>query len=344
MTEKKSKESLIEGMIISLFADEGPEILYNSSPFDESDAFSMVVKNLTAIGTDTPRAFGEIEVYGPLPSPSPNHTVMAFLFSIKAEKSTDPRIVQFGRMGVIWTVSNSNIALKYSGILKRILRRLFDFYHITTDADFMKNEIFQKFDDKLRINISGGVQSYYISTDSTLEPVYEIEYVPPNVPIILIDIETKDIKILIQDEISAIKKNQYRQMLNDLIKETYSGISFKYEWVSDPITVKMQLSKLGFDTKSVIREDFEVRFFGELNLNKIDTFFASKLEPQRKKLSHYLYKSIESQRPEEISNIALETGFSPELISHLIDTAIKSGLFQGGRNENGIFYPPEKLI
>ena len=73
-----SEKDLVDGLIITLFEDDGPVNIYNSSPLSENEAFSHSIKTLTAIGYDIPIEPNEIHSYGPLPTPRENYQSYGF--------------------------------------------------------------------------------------------------------------------------------------------------------------------------------------------------------------------------------------------------------------------------
>ncbi|MFX0113531.1 MAG: hypothetical protein ACFFB3_03200 [Candidatus Hodarchaeota archaeon] len=332
---------LTEGIIITIFHDDGPQNVYNSSPLNETEAFSMVLKNLTAIGTEDPHPLGEVHAYGPLPTPKPQFFALAFLSHLKAKDSADVRIAQFGRVAVLWVATRSTTTAKYATVLKQMIRRLFHFYRITSDSDLLKEGIMKKIDEKLKI-VEGGVEAYYITEEMSIESFLDLALVPPKVPLLLIDSENRQIQILLRYDLSAIKKTQIRQIVNDFIKEISKGTTYPIEWVSDSVKIQMMLSKLGFDLQTAIDDDFEIRLYGELAFEELDDFFASQLAPRRRQLVNRILKSVESKTPVTIQELATEVGLSRELIEQLFASAIKRGLISGARIEGGIFYPPSK--
>ncbi|MHA2497582.1 MAG: hypothetical protein ACXAEI_19100 [Candidatus Hodarchaeales archaeon] len=99
---------LTDGLIVTMFMDTGPENVYNSSPLDFDEALGMILKNLTAIGTNEPLEYGQVSSHGPMPTPRKMYVALAFLFHLKAPDSRDPRIAQFGRVTVFWILAKSS--------------------------------------------------------------------------------------------------------------------------------------------------------------------------------------------------------------------------------------------
>ncbi|MFW9915456.1 MAG: hypothetical protein ACFFGZ_07565 [Candidatus Thorarchaeota archaeon] len=329
---------LTEGLIVTMFMDTGPENVYNSSPLDFDEALGMILKNLTAIGTNEPLEYGQVTSHGPMPTPRKPYVALAFLFHLKAPDSGDPRIAQFGRVAVFWILAKSSTITKYSNVLQQMIRRLLHFYRVTHDSDLQKDDILKKIDEKLKI-VEGGVETYCISEQKTVESFLDPALVPHEAPLLLIDNASKQIKILLRKEVSALRKTEIRQILNDFLKESSKGLGYQFEWVSDAIAIQVQLSKLGFEPQTAA-DDFEIRLYGQLTFEELDGFLASRLAPRRRQLVNRVLKSVESRTPLNSRELAAETGLSAELIEELLTSAIKSGHIQGARIENGLFHPP----
>ncbi len=329
---------LTEGLIVTMFMDTGPENVYNSSPLDFDEALGMILKNLTAIGTNEALEYGQVSSHGPMPTPRKPYVALAFLFHLKAPDSRDPRIAQFGRVTVFWILAKSSTIAKYSNVLQQMIRRLLHFYRITNDSDLLKDDIMKKIDEKLKI-VEGGVETYCISEQKTVESFLDPAFVPHEAPLLLIDNAKKQIKILLRKEISAIRKTEIRQIVNDFLKKGSKGASYQLEWVSDAIAIQVQLSKLGFEPQAAAAADFEIRLYGQLTFEELDGFLASRLAPRRRQLVNRVLQSVESGTPLDPRGLAAETGLSAELIEELLTSAIKSGHIQGARIENGLFHP-----
>jgi hypothetical protein len=219
-----------------------------------------------------------------------------------------------------------------------MIRRLFHFYRITHDSDLQKDDIMKKIDEKLRI-VEGGVETYCISEQKTVESFLDPALVPHEAPLLLIDNANKQIKILLRKEISALRKTEIRQIVNDFLKKGSKDTGYQLEWVSDAIAIQIKLSKLGFEPQTAAADDFEIRLYGQLTFEELDGFLASRLASRRRQLANRVLQSVESGTPLDSQGLAAETGLSAELIEELLTSAIKSGHIQGARIENGVFHP-----
>ncbi len=106
----------LAGIIVSSFADRGPDIVFNNTELAEDEAMILAIKGMTVIGLDSPLDVIEdinddeerratIQQFGPFPIKGrDNLKALAISFVVKAEESADHRIMTFGRFCVIFLV------------------------------------------------------------------------------------------------------------------------------------------------------------------------------------------------------------------------------------------------
>ncbi len=87
------------GMFITTFADDGPKVVFNSSPFSRDQALNLGIQGMTTLqnGTDD-------TLYGPLPTVEDQMVSFAFKFRVKPKMTDDARFLSHGRTTVIWLV------------------------------------------------------------------------------------------------------------------------------------------------------------------------------------------------------------------------------------------------
>lgn len=140
--------ALIEGLVITVFLDQGPANIYNSSSLHNNDAYNMAIWNLPMLDTEVPLPFGEILADGIIPTQ--NILASTYLFYLPAYDSTDPRMAKNGRLVIFWLISRSESILGYESKVKGIIKQLLRFYKITKDSDLYNNEeTLQRMDEKL---------------------------------------------------------------------------------------------------------------------------------------------------------------------------------------------------
>lgn len=326
--------SLTDGLIVTMFMDAGPENLYNSSPLDESEAMAMSIKHLAAVATQTPGP-GEILSVGPLPTPKRPYDTLAFIFFLKATDSKDVRLAHFGRVCVFWVITRSSATAKYANLLKQMIHRLMQSYHITSDLDLQKKDILEKIDKKLAI-VEVGIDSYYISERKTFEPFVDMTLTPPKAPIVLIDNKKLQIRVLLRGKTSASEKTKLRTIARDYRQKLPKGSAYKLEFVSDPLESEVLLSKLGFMTQKSVGRQFEAFFLGKATFGEFDEFISSHLTPKRHHLVNQVLKSMDSEASLDLQELAKETDISIELIELILKNAINKGFISNGRIENRV--------
>ncbi|MFX1512315.1 MAG: hypothetical protein ACFFCQ_07000 [Promethearchaeota archaeon] len=330
------ESAITNGLIISLFADVGPENIYNSSPLDESDAFNHTIKNFSTLSVDVPETFDEIRSFGPIPTPHKPYTSLAFVFLLKAEESEDPRVALYGRIIVFWIISRSNAIKEYTGVLKQMLRRTLRFYNITKDIDLFKQDIMEKMDAKLKI-VASQMEAYYISDEDSFESFSNLLLIPPKAPIVLVDSSNKQIRVLLRDETSSLRKAKLRQILNTYIKQIPQGPTFKVEFIVEPYTIQIWLSKAGFEPQKSTDTSFKLPIFDQVTFEELDEFFDTHLTPIRHELIKKILHSIENDSPLQLRELAKQTGVSEDLIEQILTNAITRGIIPNASVKNGFF-------
>ncbi|MHA2346380.1 MAG: hypothetical protein ACXACP_06650, partial [Candidatus Hodarchaeales archaeon] len=186
MSKTRDQKTLTHGLLVTVFEDDGPINIYNSTPLGDDEAFSMAIKTLTAIGTSTPFNQGEIRIYGPLPTPREPLKALALQFSLKAKDSRDGRIAQFGRMIIFWLITTSANITKYTEFLKLMIKRTLRLYNVKVDKDLYVENTLKKIDEKMQI-VDTGIDAYYVDDNESIETVMSLSMVSESAPIILID-------------------------------------------------------------------------------------------------------------------------------------------------------------
>lgn len=84
----ESEISPVVGIIISSFADAGPQVIYNSAEVSEDTALNLSIRIMTVIGEEI-----IYDLYGPLPVPSIDDLLcLAYVFRVESTFTTDPRL------------------------------------------------------------------------------------------------------------------------------------------------------------------------------------------------------------------------------------------------------------
>ncbi|MFW9915416.1 MAG: hypothetical protein ACFFGZ_07360 [Candidatus Thorarchaeota archaeon] len=139
---------LIDGIVITVFLDQGPANIYNSSSLHNNDAYNMAIWNLPMLETEIPLPLGEICACGIIPT----QTILAstYLFYLPAPDSVDPRMAENGRLVIFWLIFRSKTIIGYQSLVKGTLKQLLRYYKIVKDSDLYNNEeALRRIDEKL---------------------------------------------------------------------------------------------------------------------------------------------------------------------------------------------------
>ncbi|UCE05593.1 MAG: hypothetical protein JSW07_18640 [bacterium] len=339
-----NKTTITDGIVITVFEDDGPTNCYNSSPLAEDEAFNLGVKALMTIGSMDPLELGEIQSYGPIPTPRESYLALGFVFFLKAHSTEDSRIASFGRLIVLWVISRSNTTIKYISMIKRMIKRILLSYQIKTDVDFKQEEILRKIDEKIQI-IEVSQDSYYISENGEIESFSELPLIPPTAPIMLVDHPKKEIKILLREESVASRKIELRQIANDFKgRNLPKGSLYKAEIITDSFTVQSILSKSGFLAKQDVGTFYTIRLIDQLTFEELDRFFDPHFTQRRQQLAAEIVKSYQNNTPLNLDELSNQMGISQELIEELVGSAIEARLIPNSEIDSGVLKFHKKMI
>lgn len=334
-----SEKDLVDGLIITIFEDEGPVNVFNSSPLSEDEAFSHSIKSLTAIGYDVPIESNEIHSYGPMPTPREKYQSYGFVFVIKAVKTSDPRIARIGRIVVFWIITKSKSAMRYIGVIKRMIKRILILYSIKTDQDLKNEEITKKIKDRLQIDETG-IELYYIAEDGKIDPFSHISMIPSIAPIVYLDRPNKLIKLLLRArKTQPSQKVELLQLINEYKKSLTKGSMYRAEIVTDSFAIQTLLSRAGIEPQQDDGMYFRFRAFdSEISFEDLDDFFLSHITPRKQHLIGQILRSIQEKTHLDLNELSIESGISIELIEEFIISAIDTGLIKKARIENKMLY------
>ena len=321
--------------------DEGPVNIYNSSPLREDEAFNMVIKNLMALSSEAPESIGEINSYGPIPTPRKPYQTIAFYVWLKAQETKDPRMGTYGRISVFWVISRSPAIMKYTGVLKRIIRRAINFYGIKQDTDLRKKDVLDKIDQRLK-GVETGVDSYFITETQAIEPFHELVLVPPTSPILLLDNTRRIAQILLREDTSPVKKVHYRQQVEQFLKENIKGSIYSVDFVTEPFRIELQLSRLGFISETDIGNQFRIKVVDKLTFEDLDEFFEAHCAPLRQDLVRRIVKAVNNETPLDLKEVSEKIGFLFMTVERIIQDAINKGLIQEAKIKGTMLVPSKE--
>ncbi|MFQ5978981.1 MAG: hypothetical protein ACE5OZ_12720 [Candidatus Heimdallarchaeota archaeon] len=157
--------TIIDGLVITVFLDQGPANIYNSSSLHNNDAYNMALWNLPMLDTEELMLFGEILPCGTIPTQITPFLASPYLFYLPADNSSDPRMAKNGRLIVFWLISRSNAIRSNESKVKRIIQQILRFYKIVKDLDLYNEEILQEIDEKLTTAIKGVARKQFIQAN-----------------------------------------------------------------------------------------------------------------------------------------------------------------------------------
>ncbi|MHA1995780.1 MAG: hypothetical protein ACW97Z_14630 [Candidatus Hodarchaeales archaeon] len=335
MNRKETTKALTDGLIITVFEDEGPTNIYNSSPLADDEAFTMAIKTLTAIGTSQPFNPGEIRAYGPIPTPKDPYISEAFMFSLAAKDSMDNRIAQFGRMIFFWIITTSNSISKYTEFLKLMVKRTLRVYNIVNDKDLYNEEILKKIDENIQI-IDSGIDAYYLTEAETIEAFGNISMIPENSTILLVTPEKSQIQVIFRDQPTPIVKTKVRSIVDEFKKKMPRGSLYRLEIVTDPIMGKQLLSKSGLESQTDMGLQYRLRLSGKLDFEELDQFLTLPVKKIRGVLAKRILDAFNNKSSLDLTLLASEVGFSEKFIIEVLQLAIQTNVMSGCKVEGGL--------
>ncbi len=326
MSPKEERKTITEGLLVTVFEDDGPTNIYNSSSLDENEAFAMAIKTLTAIGSSTPFSPGEIRSHGPLPTPRDPLFAIAYMFSLKADHSMDSRITQFGRMIIFWIITSSRSIIKYNEFIIRSIKRNLRLYQVNTDSDLYDQERLKKIDEKLQISDYNS-ETFYMTSEDKVEAFLNIEMIPETAPIVIVDSNAALIRVLFRDDQpTPLMKTKIRGIINDFKSRQRKGSLLKIEMISDKIMVNQLLTKAGLDIQPETGVHHRFRITSDLAFDELDEFFSLLIKNQRSLLSKRIVSAYNAKEPLDLHSLAKESGFTSEFLVKIIKKAIEANI------------------
>ena len=335
MSPKEESKTLTDGLLVTIFEDEGPANIYNSSPLSEDEAFTMAIKTLTAIGSSTPFQPGEIRSHGPLPTPVDPLFAIAYMFSLKADNSMDSRISQFGRMVIFWIITSSRSIINYNEFIIRSIKRNLRLLQINSDTDLYDKERLKKIDEKLQISDYSS-ETYFVTEEDRVEAFLNIEMIPDTAPIVIVDSSAGLIQVLFREEPTPLMKTKIRGTINDFKNQLRKGSLLKMDIISDKIMVNQILTKSGLDIQPEKGVHHRFRITYDLAFDELDEFFSDLIKNQRNLISKKIITANNTKEPLDLHSLAKESGFTSEFLIQIVQKAIESNIIIQSTLKNGI--------
>ncbi|MFX1504628.1 MAG: hypothetical protein ACFFDC_00795 [Promethearchaeota archaeon] len=210
-------ESPVVGIIISSFADAGPQVIYNSAKdhISEDQALNLSIRIMTVIGEEI-----SFDLYGPLPVPSNDELLcLAYVFRVESTYTIDPRLKERPTV----------ISIIFKRVLKRAISRaqgiISSYLSQVTSKDFKKEDDLEpgKMEDihkRLSALIATNpVRIYIVQDDSILEHTGSLDV--PTDAYVIADMQKNIFYIIYEPFLSPIRKRQVVILVDSLNEKTY---------------------------------------------------------------------------------------------------------------------------
>ena len=104
-----SNIQIIDGIIITIFGDMGPNPIVNTSSLNEEVSMKLAIAGMTILsmgyGGDGIFEKRHFRLHGPIPVPdSGDSEALAISFKVKATETQDERVLDYGRETTLWIV------------------------------------------------------------------------------------------------------------------------------------------------------------------------------------------------------------------------------------------------
>jgi hypothetical protein len=334
MSSKKDKKELTSGLVVTVFEDEGPTNIFNSSPLGENEAFNMAIKTLTMIGTTSVFDKHEIRIYGPIPTPKEPFNTIAFMFMLKAKESMDERIARAGRLIIFWIITNSPSLTKYTDLIKLMIQRTLRIYEINQDADLYREGILEKINDQLQI-VDTGKDYYYITEEDNIEAFVSLSMIPESVPVMIVNSETKQIQVLFRDrKTTAIMKTKIRSAVNVFKDKLPKGSLFRVEMISDPISVNQILTSSGLEIEQAFGTRYRIRLTDKIEFSELDDFFSLPFKKIQSQLTKLIVSAFNEKRSINLEELSNQTGLTINFLTDIITRALEANILVNAKIED----------
>lgn len=210
-------ESPVVGIIVSSFADAGPQVIYNSAKdhISEDQALNLSIRIMTVIGEEI-----SFDLYGPLPVPSNDELLcLAYVFRVESIYTIDPRLKERPTViSIIFKRALKRAISRAQGIISSYLSQV-------TAKDFKKEDDLEpgKMEDIHRrlsaLIATNPVRIYIVQDDSILEHTGSLDV--PTDAYVIADMQKNVFYIIYEPFLSPIRKRQVVILVDSLNEKTY---------------------------------------------------------------------------------------------------------------------------
>lgn len=151
-----SSPDVIDGIIITIFSDMGPNPVVNTSSLNEEISMKLAIAGMTILsmgyGGDGVFEKRHYRLHGPIPVPdSGDYEALALSFSVRPTNTDDVRVLDHGRETTLWLVFSStyrNIIYSYHSQFEIELKKILS--SVKDETDVTKPELTNNILDSIR--------------------------------------------------------------------------------------------------------------------------------------------------------------------------------------------------
>lgn len=210
-------ESPIVGVIISIFTDAGPQVIFNSAEnqVSEDQAFNLSIRIMTLIGEEISG-----DIFGPLPVPSNEELLtLAYAFFVESTITSDPRLSK--RPCVICVIFKRHLKRIISHAHGLILSYLSNVTsNVFKNEEDFQNEKILEIDKRLTALISTNpIRIYRVSNDELIEHLDQLMI--PSDAYVVADLEKKILFVMYDQHLSPVRKRNVSILIDGLNEKEY---------------------------------------------------------------------------------------------------------------------------
>ncbi len=210
-------ESPVVGIIISSFADAGPQVIYNSTKehISEDQALNLSIRIMTVIGEEISH-----DLYGPLPVPSNDELLcLAYVFRVASTYTIDPRLKERPTViSIIFKRALKRAITRAQGIISSYLSQVTakDF----KNEDDLKASKMEDIHKRLSALIATNpVRIYIVHEDRIQEHTGSLDV--PTDAYVIADMQKNIFYIIYEPFLSPLRKRQVVILVDSLNEKTY---------------------------------------------------------------------------------------------------------------------------
>lgn len=218
MKTENGSESPVVGIVISLFADIGPQVVFNTA-VSEDEALNLSIRVMTLLG-ERVNDFGS-DLFGPLPVPSnEEYLCLVFSFVVDAAFTTDPRLKE--RPAIICIIFKRAMkreisraqGLIFSYISQQVSKEF------KTEEDLKNKKKMNDIHERLSALISSNPVKIFIVEGKTLREHTGSLHIPHDA-FVIADPQKSILYIVFEDFLSSIRKREIVILADGINKKQF---------------------------------------------------------------------------------------------------------------------------